>query len=65
MGLYVHSLGEIPTGTERAYYVYLLDYGWEESLGNAVRANLHQNGRHGLPFQCRCYPRSSGSTFRG
>jgi hypothetical protein len=40
MGLYVHSLGEIPTGTERAYYVYLLDYGWEETLGNAVRANL-------------------------
>lgn len=40
MGLYVHSLGEIPTGAEREYYVYLLDYGWEESLGNAVRANL-------------------------
>jgi hypothetical protein len=40
MGLYVHSLGEIPTGAERGYYVYLLDYGWEESLGNAVRANL-------------------------
>ena len=40
MGLYVHSLGEIPTGAERAYYVYLLDYGWEEALGNAVRANL-------------------------
>jgi hypothetical protein len=40
MGLYVHSLGEIPAGAERAYYVYLLDYGWEESLGNAVRANL-------------------------
>lgn len=40
MGLYVHSLGEVPTGAERAYYVYLLDYGWEESLGNAVRANL-------------------------
>lgn len=40
MGLYVHSLGEIPTGAARAYYVYLLDYGWEEALGNAVRANL-------------------------
>jgi hypothetical protein len=40
MGLYVHTLGEIPTGAERAYYVYLLDYGWEEPLGNAVRANL-------------------------
>ena len=40
MGLYVHWLGQIPTGAERAYYVYLLDYGWEEALGNAVRANL-------------------------
>jgi hypothetical protein len=40
MGLYVHSLGEIPTGAERAYYVYLLDYGWKEPLGEAVRANL-------------------------
>lgn len=40
MGLYIHSLGEIPTGTERAYYIYLLDYGWEEALGNAIRANL-------------------------
>lgn len=40
MGLYVHSLGEIPVGAERAYYVYLLDYGWEEPLGDAVRANL-------------------------
>lgn len=40
MGLYIHSLGEIPTGTERAYYIYLLDYGWKEALGNAVRANL-------------------------
>jgi hypothetical protein len=40
MGLYVHSLGEIPAGAERAYYLYLLDYGWEETLGNAVRANL-------------------------
>ncbi len=40
MGLYVHSLGEIPTGVERAYYVYLLDYGWKEPLGDAIRANL-------------------------
>jgi len=40
MGLYVHSLGEIPTGAERAYYVYLLDYGWKEPLGEAGRANL-------------------------
>ncbi len=26
MGLYVHSLGEIPENAQRAYYVYLLDH---------------------------------------
>src|SRR5260370_20635889 len=40
MGLDGRWVGEIGTGAERAYYVYLVDYGWEESLGNAVRANL-------------------------
>jgi hypothetical protein len=42
MGLYIHSLGEIPAGAKRSYYVYLLDYGWDESLGSAVRNNLLQ-----------------------
>lgn len=40
MGLYVHTLGEIPAAAERAYYIYLLDYGWKEPLGDAVRSNL-------------------------
>jgi hypothetical protein len=40
MGLYVHSLGEVPAEAERSYYVYLLDYGWKEPLGEAIRANL-------------------------
>jgi len=42
MGLYVHSLAEFPSGAKRNYYVYLLDYGWNEPLGEAVRANLDQ-----------------------
>lgn len=42
MGLYVHSLGEIPSGATRNYYVYLLDYGWDEPLGEAVRRNIPQ-----------------------
>lgn len=42
MGLYVHTLGELPTSAERKYYLYLLDYGWEEPLGEAVRKNLPQ-----------------------
>jgi hypothetical protein len=33
-------LGEIPEAAQRSYYVYLLDYGWEEELGEAVRKNL-------------------------
>jgi hypothetical protein len=40
MGLYVHSLGEVPSGATRKYYVYLLDYGWDEPLGEAVRKNI-------------------------
>src|ERR1039457_99830 len=40
MGLYVHSIGELPTEAYRSYYVYLLDYGWDETFGEAVRSNL-------------------------
>jgi len=40
MGLYVHSLGELPLGAERGYYVYLLDYGWDEPLGEVLWKNL-------------------------
>ena len=42
MGLYVHSLGELPKSAERAYYIYVLDYGWDEPLGEAIRKNLPQ-----------------------
>lgn len=40
MGLMIHSLGELPITAERGYYVYILDYGWEEPLGAAVRNNF-------------------------
>ncbi|MDO6693729.1 hypothetical protein Q4574_10560 [Aliiglaciecola sp. 3_MG-2023] len=40
MGLYVHSLGELPAEAERAYYLYVLDYGWHERLGDALERNL-------------------------
>ncbi|MGJ5178134.1 hypothetical protein ACQR16_08555 [Bradyrhizobium oligotrophicum] len=41
MGLYVHSLSRLPLDVERDYYLYVLDYGWHEPLGDA----LHQNFR--------------------
>ena len=40
MGLYIHSIGELPSEAYRSYYVYLLDYGWDETFGEAVRSNL-------------------------
>lgn len=39
MGLMVHSLEELPQNASREFYIYLLDYGWHEPLGQA----LHQN----------------------
>ena len=40
MGLMVHSIARLPEGYERDYYVYLLDYGWKESLGEVLGANF-------------------------
>ncbi len=41
MGLKVHSLAQLPNEPgSRAYYLYLLDYGWEEPLGRAIRDNF-------------------------
>lgn len=40
MGLMIHSLGELPANVERSYYVYLLDYGWDEPLGETLQNNF-------------------------
>jgi hypothetical protein len=36
----IHSLGELLSNAERGYFVYLLDYGWDEPLGEALRKNF-------------------------
>ena len=40
MGLMIHSLGELPAEAARGYYVYLLDYGWDEPLGDVLHKNF-------------------------
>lgn len=40
MGLMVHSLEGIPEEHHRDYYIYLLDYGWDEPLSEALRKNF-------------------------
>ena len=42
MGLHIHSLLEIPAEAKRNYYIYLLDYGWEEPLGEALFSNFQR-----------------------
>jgi len=42
VGLYVHSLSRLPLGLEREYYLYVLDYGWEEPLGAVLHANFRR-----------------------
>ena len=39
MGLYVSSLATIPVDAERGYFIYLLDYGWSEPLGETLLKN--------------------------
>jgi hypothetical protein len=40
MGLMIHSPGELPLNAKRDYYVYLLDYGWHEPLGDMLLTNF-------------------------
>jgi len=42
MGLMVHSLEGIPEEHHRGYFIYLLDYGWNEPLSDALRSNFGQ-----------------------
>lgn len=40
MGLMVHSLEGIPDEHHRDYFIYLLDYGWNEPLSDVLRKNF-------------------------
>lgn len=40
MGLMIHSLEGLPEGHHRDYFIYLLDYGWEEPLSDALKNNF-------------------------
>ena len=40
MGLVVHSLAMLPKHSDRDHYVYLLDYGWQGSLGEVLFKNF-------------------------
>jgi len=42
MGLYIQSLSNIPLDAKRNYFIYLLDYGWSEPLGEVLMKNYEK-----------------------
>ena len=40
MGLMIHSLDNIPKSARRDFFIYLLDYGWQEPISQALRDNF-------------------------
>jgi hypothetical protein len=42
MGLHIQSLENIPKDADRDYFIYLLDYGWHEPLGEALMNNYEK-----------------------
>ena len=42
MGLIVHTVALLPKESNRDYYVYLLDYGWDGSLGGVLQRNFEK-----------------------
>ena len=42
MGLVIHSLEMLSPQADREYYIYILDYGWDEPLCNIIRDNFYK-----------------------
>ena len=42
MGLVIHSLDMLSPQANRDYYIYLLDYGWDEPLSKVIRDNFYK-----------------------
>lgn len=40
--LMIHSLEDIPQANHRDYYIYCIDYGWDESLSEVFNSYLQQ-----------------------
>ncbi|MHB9024850.1 MAG: hypothetical protein ACYC7E_11860 [Armatimonadota bacterium] len=45
MGLYVHNIGNLPVDDSRKYFLYVLDYGWQEPLTDTLVANFRNMAR--------------------
>jgi len=63
MGLMIHSLEEFPSQATRGYYIYLLDYGWDEPLRNALISNFGEMGKQASQNNAVVFRGTVGSHF--
>ena len=45
MGLMVHSLEVLSKEATRDYFIYILDYGWDEPIVNVLQRNFQNLAR--------------------
>ena len=63
MGLMIHSLEELPSEATRGYYIYVLDYGWDEPLSNALLNNFSEMGKQASQNNAIVFKGTVGSHF--
>lgn len=63
MGLVVHHIGRLPTDNQRDYYLYLLDYGWHEPLGEALLGSFEDMAAIASPNKAAVIRGTRGSHF--
>lgn len=63
MGLMIHSLEELPEGAERGYYIYVLDYGWNEPLSDILSSNFGEMGKQASQNNAVVFRGTVGSHF--
>lgn len=59
----IHSLQEFPPEATRGYYVYVLDYGWNEPLSDALISNFNEMGKQASQNNAVVFKGTVGSHF--
>ena len=51
MGLMIYSLDNIPPSAKRNYFIYLLDYGWDEPISNIIKNNYDEMAKIAAEYE--------------
>jgi len=59
----IHSLEEFSSKVTRGYYIYVLDYGWDEPLSNTLMDNFGEMGKQASQNNAIVFKGTVGSHF--